>query len=86
MHVQIFQCPSGSTRGGMDYGRLTLFHWGGRNIPALHLGGGFDAYVTKHFGVETQVSVLHTLGNYGGDNAGFVTFGLVLPHAVTPRA
>jgi hypothetical protein len=63
-------------RVGMDYGRLTVFHWGGMNIPALHLGGGFEAYVTKHFGVETQVSVLHTLGNYGGDNAGFVTFGL----------
>jgi hypothetical protein len=63
-------------RGGMDYGRLTVFRWGGMNVPAIRYGGGFDAYVTRHFGIETQVSGLRTVGNYGGDNIGFVTFGI----------
>lgn len=62
-------------RAGMEYGRVEVFHWGGANVPVARYGGGFDAYVTKHFGIETQVGGLRTLGHLGGDNAGFVTFG-----------
>ena len=63
-------------RVGVDYGRIEVFRYGGVNMPVLRYGGGFDAYVTRHFGVETQVTGLRTLGQYGGNNAGAVTFGV----------
>ena len=63
-------------RFGMDYGRLTVFRYGGVNVPAVRYGGGFDAYVTRHFGIETAVTGLRTVGRYSGANLGFVTFGL----------
>ena len=61
---------------GMDYGRIEVFHLGGANVPAIRYGGGFDAYITRKFGIETQVAGIRTVGNLGGDNAGFVTFGV----------
>jgi hypothetical protein len=63
-------------RFGMDYGQITVFGYGGASIPALRFGGGFDTYVARNFGIETQMEVLHTVGNYGGGNAGAVTFGV----------
>jgi hypothetical protein len=63
-------------RVGMDYARVTVFGLGGANVPAVRYGGGFDAYLTRHFGIETQVTGLRTVGRLGGDNIGFVTFGL----------
>lgn len=63
-------------RIGADYGRLQLFGWGGANVPLLKASGGFDAYITRHFGIETQVGMMHSLGRVGGHNLGAVTFGV----------
>jgi hypothetical protein len=36
------------------------------NVPAVAFGGGFRVYANKHFGFVMDVSVLRTVGNYGG--------------------
>jgi hypothetical protein len=62
-------------RFGLTYDRTTVFGYGGANIPVATYGGGFDAYVSKHFGVQTQVIGGRSFGRFGGGNSATIAFG-----------
>jgi hypothetical protein len=62
-------------RFGLAYDRTTVFGYGGVNIPVAHYAGGFDAYVSKHFGIETEVIGGRSFGRYGGGNSAQIVFG-----------
>jgi hypothetical protein len=64
-------------RVGMGYERTTAFGYGVHlNRALVSYAGGFDAYITKHFGMETQIRGGTTLGYYGSSGAtiGFGVF------------
>jgi hypothetical protein len=63
-------------RAGMDYGRMTAFGYGGTNVPAVHVAGGMDAYVTRHFGLEAKFGLLHGWKNGLSSSLPDVTFGV----------
>ena len=60
---------------GPDFVRATVFGYRGRDYLAVRYGGGFDAYVTRHFGIETQVFGDRLVYN-SSVNLPYVTFGV----------
>jgi hypothetical protein len=46
------------------------------SAPAALAGGGLRAYINHHVGINTQVSFLRTLGNYGGSTIIVPTVGV----------
>ena len=63
--------PFGRVGGGLVRGIGTVSGYGvtisaSVNVPAVAFGGGFRVYANKHFGFVMDVSVLRTVGNYGG--------------------
>jgi hypothetical protein len=46
------------------------------SAPAAVAGGGLRAYINHHVGIDTQVSFLRTLGNYGGSTIIAPTVGV----------
>jgi len=61
---------------GAAYDRTTLFGYGGVNVPEITYGGGVDGYLTKHFGLHTQVTGGRSVGRFGGSNSATIGFGI----------
>jgi len=65
----------GAVRG---FGRSGGYYAFSNSVPAAVLGAGLRIYVNPHFGFETQITGLRTVGNYGGSTSGVGTFGIFL--------
>ena len=65
----------GAMRG---FGRSEGYYAFSNSIPAAVLGAGLRIYVNPHFGIETQITGLRTVGNNGSSTSGVGTFGIFL--------